>query len=69
MYEILHVLFYLFWKEKKGGGEREADIETRICCSTYLCSHWLFLVCALTGDRTLNLGYGDGALTNTATGF
>ena len=27
-----------------------------ICCSTYLCIHWLFLVCVLTRDRTRNLG-------------
>ena len=27
-----------------------------ICFSTYLCIHWLILVCALTGDRTHNLG-------------
>ena len=26
-----------------------------ICCSTYLCIHWLILVCALTGDPTCNL--------------
>ena len=35
-------------------GERER--ERLICCSTYLCIHWLMLVCALTGDRTCNLG-------------
>ena len=27
-----------------------------MCCSTYLCIHWLILVCALTGDQTHNLG-------------
>ena len=26
--------------------------ETLICFSTYLCIHWLILLCALTGDRT-----------------
>ena len=36
--------------------ERERDRETSICCSTGLCVHWLILVCALTGDRTPNLG-------------
>ena len=30
------------------GGGREASIY----CSTYLCIHWLFLVCALTGHQT-----------------
>ena len=30
--------------------------ETSICCSTYLCIHWLILACALTRDRTCNLG-------------
>ena len=43
---------YLFKSNGKGGRERE----TSICCSTYLCIHWLILVCALTGDRTRNLG-------------
>ena len=27
-----------------------------IYCSTYLCIHWLILVCALTRDQTHNLG-------------
>ena len=35
-------------------GERERERE--ICCSTYLCIHWLIPVCALTRDQTLNLG-------------
>ena len=30
--------------------------ETFICCSTYLGTHWLILVCALTGDGTHDLG-------------
>ena len=36
------------------GQERER--KTLICCSTYLCIHWLTLVCTLTGDQTHNLG-------------
>ena len=49
----------------KGGGtegegarkrEREREEETVICCSTYLCIHWLILVCVLTRDQTCNLG-------------
>ena len=35
------------FREEEEGGERK----TLICCSTYLCIHWLFLVCALTRDR------------------
>ena len=43
-------------REKKAGreGEREKERETLIC-STYLSIHWLFLVCALPGNRTYNL--------------
>ena len=29
---------------------------TWICYSTYLCTHWLILICALTRDQTCNLG-------------
>ena len=32
--------------------------------STYLCSQWLILGCALTGDETNGIGIWDGALTN-----
>ena len=35
---------------------REREGETSICCATQLCLHWLLPVCALTRDRTLNLG-------------
>ena len=35
---------------------RERVRETLICCSTYQCIYWLILVCALTQDRTCNLG-------------
>ena len=41
------ILFYLLILE----GERA----TLICCSTYLCIHWLILVCSLTRNRTHNL--------------
>ena len=30
--------------------------ETLICYSTYLCMHWLLLICALTRDQTCNFG-------------
>lgn len=33
---------------------REREIS--ICSPTYLCTPWLLLICALTGDRTCNLG-------------
>ena len=35
---------------EKGGGR-----DWLICCYTYLCTHWLILVCALTGDQTWSL--------------
>ena len=40
--------------EKKSGRERhrERERERDICCSIYLCIHWLILAWALTGDRT-----------------
>ena len=37
--------------------------ETLICFSTYLCIHWLILVCALTRDRTSTLAYWAKAPT------
>ena len=43
--------FYLLIRET----EEEREGEMSICCSTYLCTHWLILACALTGDRTCNL--------------
>ena len=36
--------------------QREREKEILICCSTYLCIHWLILVCAPTRDRTHNRG-------------
>ena len=42
-----------------------AETEREICCSIYLCIHWLNLVYALTGDQTYNLGVSwDNAPTN-----
>ena len=41
-------VFYFYFLRERG---RE-----RTCCSTYLCIHWLLLVCALTRDGTCNLG-------------
>ena len=46
-------IFYLLILEKR------RKRETLICCSTYLCIHWLILVRALTGDGTCNVG-GSG---------
>ena len=34
--------FFIYWFER--------ERETSICCSIYLCIHWLIFVCALTGD-------------------
>ena len=44
--------YLLIFRERGRGRERE----TSICSSTYLCIHWLILVCALTWDWTCNLG-------------
>ena len=35
--------------------ERGREREILVCCSTYLCIHWLILVFALIGDQTQNL--------------
>ena len=45
--------FYLLIleRERKEGREKH-----RFCCPTYLCLHWLLLLCALTGDKTRNTG-------------
>lgn len=37
------------WKKERGR-------ETIMCCSTYLCAHWLLFPCALISNRTYNLG-------------
>lgn len=43
--------YLLLLERERGeeGGERNIDL------STFSCSHWLVLVCALTGDRTCSL--------------
>ena len=49
-------------------GEREERRHRNICCSTYLCIHWLIFVCALTGEQTHNkIGISGQRLTNWAT--
>ena len=57
---LVHIIFFciLIFKEREKEEGRER--ETLICCSTYLCIHWLLLVCALTGDQTCNLGISGG---------
>ena len=57
----MFIIFIDFFFRGKGEGtewgrERERDTERSICCSTYLCIHWLILICSLTGDQTCNLG-------------
>ena len=47
--------FLILEREEKREGERER----LICFSTYLCIYWLLLVCALTRDRTHNLGESE----------
>ena len=49
----------LHWKLealKKLSIDFKRERETSICCSTYLCIHWLLLICALPGDWTRNFG-------------
>ena len=50
--------FFIYWWEKERKRERRETL-ILICFSTYLCIHWLILVCALTGDRTHNLGISE----------
>ena len=45
----------------------EKETKTSICCSTYLCIHWLLLICALTEIEIATLTYQEDALTNWAT--
>ena len=47
--------------------DRERERETSICCSTYLCIHWLILICPLTGTEPTTLVYQDNAPTNWTT--
>ena len=46
-------LLQIIWVWGERGVRREREM--LICCSTYLCIHWLILICALTGDQTHNL--------------
>ena len=49
---ILLKKFFLFISFR----DREEPGVGGICCSTYLCIHWLVLICPLTRDGTHNLG-------------
>ena len=53
---------YCLILDREEGGEREK--ETSICCSTYLYTHWLILVCTLTSTELETLACKDDALTN-----
>ena len=58
-----------FRKREERGGERERASAPSICCSTYICTRWLLLVCALTGGRTCNqgvLGFCSNQLSSLA---
>ena len=50
----LNTLFVFLNQFSERERERERDIkgegEALVCIFTYLCIHWLFLVCALTKD-------------------
>ena len=52
-----HNDFDLLILERERGKEREKE---RWICSTYLCIHWSFFVCALTRNQTCNLGILGG---------
>ena len=49
---LFYKILFIDFREMRGGkeGEKARERETLICFSTYLCIHWLPLVCALTGD-------------------
>lgn len=47
-----HTLIDLRGRRRREGGERE----TLHCGPTFVCIHWLFSVCALTGERTRHSG-------------
>ena len=53
-------IFLLIWGREEGEeGRRERgrrERESLICCSTYLCIHWLLLICVCARDPTPNLG-------------
>ena len=44
------LIFFIAFRQRKREGERK----TSVCCSTYLCIHWLILFCTLTGDQGPN---------------
>lgn len=43
-------------RERREVGGRERGDEREMCHSTYLHTHWLVPVCALTGDQAPDLG-------------
>ena len=47
------LIYFSFFLERE---RKEGERETSTCHSTYPCTHWLLLVCALTRDPTCNLG-------------
>ena len=51
---FIYLFNYIDFREK--GMERRTERETSICCSTFLCIHWLLPVRALTGDQTCHHG-------------
>ena len=56
---------FIYWfleRVKVGGGG-----ETLICCSTYLCIHWLLLEMPSLDIKLATLVYRDNALTNWST--
>ena len=65
---IYKYIFFIDWffKRERGGG-REGGRETPVCCSNYLCMHWLILVHAWPGAAPATVAYQDDALTNWAT--
>ena len=53
---LLFFNFYLLILEIERNRRRKRERVSLSCRSTYWCIHWLLLVCALTRDRTCNLG-------------
>ena len=52
------VFLFIDYREKiiEDSAQNGGRGETSICCSTYLCIHWLLLILVLTRDWTHNLG-------------
>lgn len=46
--------YFLLILQRESKGERKR--ETSICYSTYICIHWLIIICALSRRQTCNLG-------------